>query len=72
MKHLISKAVDKDDSQIPNAAEIPISDLVNDVIDKEAQRIKAEEWKKENREGMEDVARFIAKNGSFSDENRHW
>ncbi|MER0060297.1 type II toxin-antitoxin system CcdA family antitoxin [Pectobacterium polaris] len=48
------------------------SDQVNDVIGEEARRIKAEERKKENREGMENVARFIAKHGSFADENRNW
>jgi antitoxin CcdA len=72
MKHRISIAVDKDDYQIPNAAGIPISGLVNDDIGEEARRIKAEDWKKENREGMEEVARFIAQNGFFSDENRNW
>ncbi|QWT39315.1 type II toxin-antitoxin system antitoxin CcdA [Dickeya dadantii] len=72
MKHRISIAVDKDDYQIPNAVGIPISGLVNDVTSEEARRIKAEDWKKENREGMEEVAIFIAQNGSFPDENRNW
>ncbi|MBW5892558.1 type II toxin-antitoxin system antitoxin CcdA [Pectobacterium polaris] len=72
MKHRISMAVDKNDNQIPNATGVPISGLVNDAIDREARRIKAEEWKKENREGMENVAKFIAKNSSFADENRNW
>ncbi|MBN3081639.1 type II toxin-antitoxin system antitoxin CcdA [Pectobacterium jejuense] len=72
MKHRISIAVDKNDNQIPNPTGVPISGLVNDVIGKEAHRIKTEVWKKENREGMEDVARFIAKNGAFADENRNW
>ncbi|AVT57611.1 type II toxin-antitoxin system antitoxin CcdA [Pectobacterium versatile] len=68
MKHRISIAVDKDDNQSPNSAGIPISGLVND----EANRIKTEVWKKENREGMENVAKFIAQNSSFADENRNW
>ncbi|ASY82387.1 hypothetical protein BJK05_21355 [Pectobacterium polaris] len=72
MKRRISIAVDKNDNQIPNATGIPISGLVNDVIGEEANRIKTEVWKKENREGMEDVAQFIAQNGSFADENRNW
>ncbi|MGQ7743774.1 type II toxin-antitoxin system antitoxin CcdA [Pectobacterium brasiliense] len=72
MKRRISIAVDKNDNQIPNATGVPISGLVNDAIGKEARRIKAEEWKKENREGMEEVARFIAQHGSFADENRNW
>ncbi|MBN3116616.1 type II toxin-antitoxin system antitoxin CcdA [Pectobacterium brasiliense] len=72
MKRRISIAVDKNDNQIPNATGVPISGLVNDVIGREAYRIKTEVWKKENREGMGEVARFIAKNGSFADENRNW
>ncbi|KFX00109.1 type II toxin-antitoxin system antitoxin CcdA [Pectobacterium carotovorum] len=72
MKHRISIAVDKDDYQVLSAAGVNISELVNDVIGEEARRINAEGWKKENREGMEDVARFIAKHGSFADENRNW
>ncbi|MEQ6967193.1 type II toxin-antitoxin system CcdA family antitoxin [Pectobacterium polaris] len=48
------------------------SDQVDDVVGEEVRRIKAEELKKENREGMENVARFIAKHGSFADENRNW
>ncbi|UUE44181.1 type II toxin-antitoxin system antitoxin CcdA [Pectobacterium aroidearum] len=72
MKRRISIAVDKNDNQIPNATGIPISGLVNNVIGKEVRRIKTEEWKKENREGMREVARFIAQHGSFADENRNW
>lgn len=40
MKRRISIAVDKNDNQIPDATGISISDLVNDVIGKEAHRIK--------------------------------
>ncbi|MCA6968397.1 type II toxin-antitoxin system antitoxin CcdA [Pectobacterium carotovorum] len=72
MKHRISIAVDKDDYQVLSTAAIPISGLVDDVISTEAHRIKAEVWKKENREGMKEVAQFIAKHGSFADENRNW
>ncbi|GLY59948.1 hypothetical protein Pcaca05_08060 [Pectobacterium carotovorum subsp. carotovorum] len=72
MKRRISIAVDKNDNQIPNATGISISGLVNDVIGKEAHCIKTEVWKKKNCEGMEDVAQFIAQNGSFADENRNW
>ncbi|MBA0174387.1 type II toxin-antitoxin system antitoxin CcdA [Pectobacterium carotovorum] len=72
MKHQISIAVDKDDYQVLSAAGVNISELVNDALGKEARRIKAEEWKKENCEGMEEVAKFIARNGSFADENRNW
>lgn len=72
MKHRVSVTVDKDHYQVLSAAGINISGLVNEVIGREARRIKAEEWKKENREGMEEIARFIAHNGSFADENRNW
>lgn len=72
MKHRVSVTVDKDNYQVLSAAGINISGLVNDAIGKEARRIKAEEWKKENREGMEEVTRFIAQHGSFADENRNW
>ncbi|AUH01927.1 hypothetical protein CWC46_20295 [Prodigiosinella confusarubida] len=72
MKHRVSVTVDKDNYQVLSAAGVNISGLVNDVIGKEARRIKAEAWKKENREGMEEVARFITQNGSFADENRNW
>lgn len=72
MKHRVSVTVDKDNYQVLSAAGVNISGLVNDAIGKEAHRIKAEEWKKENREGMEEIARFIALNGSFADENRNW
>ncbi|MCL6363308.1 type II toxin-antitoxin system antitoxin CcdA [Pectobacterium carotovorum subsp. carotovorum] len=72
MKSRTGIAVDKDDYQVQSAAGVNISGLVNDAIGKEARRIKAEEWKKENREGMENVAKFIAQNSSFADENRNW
>ena len=72
MKHRVSVTVDKDNYQVLSAAGVNISGLVNDVIGKEARRIKTAEWKEENREGMEEVAQFIALNGSFADENRNW
>ncbi|QTF10097.1 type II toxin-antitoxin system antitoxin CcdA [Brenneria izadpanahii] len=72
MKHRVSVTVDKDNYQVLSAAGVNISGLVNDAIGKEARRIKAEAWKKENREGMEEVARFIEQHGSFADENRNW
>ncbi|MFP9443905.1 type II toxin-antitoxin system antitoxin CcdA [Pectobacterium brasiliense] len=72
MKRRISIAVDKNDYQILSAAGVNISELVDDVIGKEAHRIKTEVWKKENREGMAEVAQFIEQNGSFADENRNW
>lgn len=72
MKHRVSVTVDKENYQILSAAGVNISGLVNEAIGQEARRIKAEEWKKDNREGMEEVARFIAQHGSFADENRNW
>ncbi|MFP1853665.1 type II toxin-antitoxin system CcdA family antitoxin [Lonsdalea quercina] len=56
MKHRVSVTVDKDNYQVLSAAGVNISGLVNDTIGKEALRIKAEKWKKENREGC-----FVAK-----------
>lgn len=72
MKHRVSVTVDKDNYQVLNAAGINISGLVNEAIGRKARSIKAEQWKRENREGMEEVARFIAQNGAFADENRNW
>ena len=72
MKHRVSVTVDKESYQILSAAGVNISGLVNEAIGQEARRSKAEEWKKDNREGMEEVARFIAQHGSFADENRNW
>lgn len=72
MKHRVSVTVDKENYQILSTAGVNISGLVNETIGKEALRIKAEKWKKENREGMEEVAKFIAQHGSFADENRNW
>lgn len=72
MKHRVSVTVDKDNYQMLSAAGVNISGLVNDAIGKEARRIRAEEWKKENREGMEEVAKFISQHGAFADENRDW
>lgn len=68
----VSVTADKDNYQVLNAAAVTISCLVNDTIGREARRIKTEEWKKENREGMEEVAIFTAQYGSFADENRNW
>lgn len=72
MKHRVSVTVDKDNYQVLSSAGINISGLVNDAIRKEASKIKAEQWKADNREGMEEVANFIAQHGSFADENRNW
>ncbi|MDF2779844.1 MULTISPECIES: type II toxin-antitoxin system antitoxin CcdA [Pseudescherichia] len=72
MKHRVSVTVDKESYQILSAAGVNISGLVNEAIGQEARRIKAENWKKDNHEGMKEVARFIAQHGSFADENRNW
>jgi len=72
MKHRISVTVDKDNYQLLSSAGRNISGLVNDAIRKEASKIKAAKWKADNREGMEEVANFIAQHGSFADENRNW
>ncbi|WP_407211217.1 type II toxin-antitoxin system antitoxin CcdA [Enterobacter cloacae] len=72
MKHRASVTVDKEHYLELLAAGVNISGLVNEAIGREARRIQAERWKAENREGMEEVANFIAQHGSFSDENRSW
>lgn len=72
MKHRVSITVDKENYQVLSSAGINISGLVNDAIRKEARKIKAEQWKADNREGMEEVANFIAQHGAFAEENRNW
>ncbi|RNM05801.1 type II toxin-antitoxin system CcdA family antitoxin [Dickeya undicola] len=72
MKHRISIAVSNDNYKATNDNEMNISVLENNGIDEDASHLKAEAWKKENLEGMEEVAKFIAQHGSLSDENRNW
>lgn len=72
MKHRINLTVDKENYEILSAAGINISGLVNETLGKEARKIKAEQWKAENRAGMQEIADFIAQHGSFADENREW
>lgn len=72
MKHRVSVTVDRENYQVLSSAGINISRLVNDAIRKEARKIKAEQWKADNRAGMEEIANFIAQHGSFAEENRNW
>ncbi|OKO99589.1 type II toxin-antitoxin system antitoxin CcdA [Xenorhabdus eapokensis] len=72
MKHRVNVTVDKENYLILSSAGINISGFVNETMAKEAQRIKAENWKENNRKGMEEVAQFIEQYGSFADENRNW
>ncbi|AYA42336.1 type II toxin-antitoxin system antitoxin CcdA [Xenorhabdus nematophila] len=72
MKHRVNVTVDKENYLILSSAGVNISGFVNELMSKEAQRIKAENWKKDNLEGMEEVAQFIKQHGSFADENRDW
>ncbi|WP_391528525.1 type II toxin-antitoxin system antitoxin CcdA [Photorhabdus akhurstii] len=72
MKHRINITVDKENYLILSSAGVNISGFINEIITREAQRIKAESWKEDNREGMEEVAQFIEQYGSFADENRNW
>lgn len=65
MKHRASVTVDKEHYLELLAAGVNISGLVNEAIGREARRIQAERWKAENREGMEEVANFIAQHGSL-------
>ncbi|MDR0219269.1 MAG: type II toxin-antitoxin system CcdA family antitoxin [Enterobacteriaceae bacterium] len=66
-KHKINVAVDKKKDLTLRSVGTDMSGFINEIMMKEAQRIKAE-----NRQGMEDVARFIEQYGSFADESRHW
>ncbi|PVZ89036.1 hypothetical protein C9426_05910 [Serratia sp. S1B] len=72
MKHKVSIIVDRDNYQFLVSAGVNISRLVNEAIGKEARKIKAEQWQADNREGMEEVANFIAQQGSFAENNRNW
>lgn len=69
MNQKIGVVVDtENDNDLP-VANITSDGLVSDVISKEAFPVKC---KNLNIEGIEDVARYIEKNGSFADENRNW
>lgn len=69
MNQKIGVVVDtENDNDLP-VANITSDGLVSDVIIKEAFPVK---WKNLNIEGIEDVARYIEKIGSFADENRNW
>ncbi|MCW7762211.1 type II toxin-antitoxin system antitoxin CcdA [Photorhabdus luminescens] len=72
MKHRVNVTVDKENYLILSSASVNISGFVNEIVTREAQRIKAESWKVDNRKGMEEVAQFIEQYGSFADENRNW
>ncbi|MBS9431622.1 MULTISPECIES: type II toxin-antitoxin system antitoxin CcdA [Photorhabdus] len=72
MKHRVNVTVDKENYLTLSSAGVNISGFVNEVMTREAQRIKAESWKADNRKGMEEVAQFIEQYGSFADENRNW
>lgn len=70
MKQCITVTIDSDSYLMLKAADVNISGLVNQAMQNEARRLRAEHWQTENREGMAEVARFIEMNGSFADENR--
>ncbi|AXG44534.1 MULTISPECIES: type II toxin-antitoxin system antitoxin CcdA [Photorhabdus] len=72
MKHRVNVTFDKENYLILNSAGVNISGFVNKVMTREAQRIKAESWKADNRKGLEEIAQFIEQYGSFADENRNW
>lgn len=72
MKHRVSMTVDKENYQYLTSSGVNVSGLINEVLKQEARRIRAEEWKKENSKGLEEVAQFVASHGSFADENRSW
>ncbi|MBS9424817.1 type II toxin-antitoxin system antitoxin CcdA [Photorhabdus caribbeanensis] len=72
MKHRVNVTVDKENYLLLSSDSVNISGFVNEVMTREAQRIKTESWKADNRKGMEEVAQFIEQYGSFADENRNW
>ncbi|CAI0801950.1 plasmid maintenance protein CcdA [Serratia rubidaea] len=72
MKQRITVTIDSDNYRVLKEADVNISGLVNRAMQNEARRLRAERWRAENREGMDEVARFIEMNGSFADENRDW
>ncbi|OWO81562.1 hypothetical protein B5C26_12970 [Photorhabdus luminescens] len=72
MKHRVNVTVDKENYLILSSASVNISGFVNEIVTREAQRIKVESWKVDNLKGMEEVAQFIEQYGSFADENRNW
>ncbi|ECI3497252.1 plasmid maintenance protein CcdA [Salmonella enterica subsp. salamae] len=72
MKQRITVTVDSDSYQLLRAYDVNISCLVSTTMQNEARRLRAERWQAENREGMDEVARFIGSHGSFADENRDW
>lgn len=72
MKQRITVTIDSDSYQLLKNADVNISGLVNTAMQNEARRLRAERWLTENREGLDEVARFIEANGSFADENRDW
>ncbi|EBG1722144.1 type II toxin-antitoxin system antitoxin CcdA [Salmonella enterica] len=72
MRQRITVTVDSDSYQLLRAYDVNISGLVSTTMQNEARRLRTECWQAENREGMDEVARFIESHGSFADENRDW
>ncbi|KGT87424.1 type II toxin-antitoxin system CcdA family antitoxin [Pantoea sp. JGM49] len=72
MRGKVSITVEKDNYKYLVDSGVNVSALADAAYAKEAKRIKGERWKEENREGMEELAAFNQKFGSFADENRKW
>lgn len=72
MKHSVSFTVDRDNYRLLHSAGINIPGLTNEARCKEARKIKTEQWKADNREGIAEVANFIAQLDSFAEKNRNW
>ncbi|HFX7463532.1 TPA: type II toxin-antitoxin system antitoxin CcdA [Salmonella enterica] len=72
MKQRITVTVDSDSYQLLREYDVNISGLVSTTMQNEARRLRAGRWQEENREGMAEVASFIAADGSFADDNRNW
>lgn len=72
MKGKVTITVEKDNHAFLVAAGVNVSAIADAAYAKEAQRLRAERWKEENRASMAEYAAYIEKNGSFADENRTW
>lgn len=67
-KKTVTLTVDPDIYDHVRAAGVNISALLGLALENELRRIKAANWKSENREGLEDLNRFTEKHGLFSDQ----
>jgi len=72
MKYRTNVTIDKEAFEVFSSAGLNLSGMVNEMVLKEAKRIKAERWKEESRASMVEFTDYIEKHGSFADKNRSW